>query len=121
MLHTISRSLQALGCCLLACWCLLAAEPQAKLDHSDYRTVETAVTKQVGKVRPGQAGQTGYLGVSLARDDHGQLVVEDVQPESPAAKAGVKKGDVVTRVGEHAVRTPEAFRGWLQTHPPGET
>src|SRR5207248_68860 len=34
-------------------------------------------------------------------------------------KAGVKVGDVITHVGEQAVHTPQAFREWLQTSPPG--
>src|SRR5262249_45606391 len=81
------------------------------------RTVDKAVT---AKISAGSAsGQTGYLGAAVQRDGKGRLVVEEVQPESPADKAGVKKGDVVTRVGDHPVRTPDAFREWVQTHGPG--
>jgi M6 family metalloprotease-like protein len=42
-----------------------------------------------------------------------------VQPELPAAKAGRKKGDVVNRVGEHAIGSSQAFREWLQAYSAG--
>src|SRR5205823_1562966 len=64
-------------------------------------------------------GQTGYLGVAVVRDVKGRLVVEDVSPDAPGAKAGLKAGDVITHVGDQAVNTPQAFREWLQTHTPG--
>jgi M6 family metalloprotease-like protein len=120
MNSTSSRLVAGLAC-LLGGWCLLAAEPpKPEPDLSAYRTVDKAVTKQIGSARTDRRGQTGYLGVSLVRDDRGRLVVEEVQPDSPAAGAGVKKGDAITRVGEQAVKAPEAFREWLQAHGPGD-
>jgi M6 family metalloprotease-like protein len=97
---------------------LCAAE---KIDLEGYRTVDKAVAAQVAPFQSGKAAQTGYLGVSVERDARGRLVVEELQPDSPAAKAGVKKGDLVARIGEQAVSTPQAFREWLQTHGPGES
>jgi M6 family metalloprotease-like protein len=111
--------------CFLAGWGLLAVAPAAQQktaappDLSAYRTVDKAVTAKVGPSRAGRGGQTGYLGVSVERDPRGRLVVEEVQPDSPAAKAGLKKGDVVTRVGDQPVRTAQVFREWVQTHGPG--
>jgi M6 family metalloprotease-like protein len=95
---------------------LLAAEP----DFKAYRTVDTAV-KAVPKPASGQVAQTGYLGVTVQRDSAGRLVVEDVQPESPAAKAGLKKGDFVLQIDGHAVTGPDVFRELLQTHGPDES
>jgi M6 family metalloprotease-like protein len=106
-----------LGAVAFVAWCLSAAE-SAKIDLSDYRTVDKAVT---AKITPSRSGQTGYLGVAAERDTQGRLVVEEVQADSPAAKAGLKKGDLVTRVGDHPVHTPQAFREWLQTYGAGDS
>jgi S1-C subfamily serine protease len=100
---------------------LRADETPPKPDLSGYRTVQDAATREVVSPRAGRAGQTGYLGVSLLRDDQGRLVVEEVQPESPAAKAGVEKGDVLTHVDGEAVKSPEKFRESLQMRGPGES
>jgi len=119
------RHLLALGC-VLAGWCHLAAEPIAAPkvilpDLSEYRTVEKAVAAPLIPTRPGVAGQTGYLGLAVERDGRGRLVVEEVQAESPADRAGLKKGDVIQRVGGQPVWTTQAFREWLQTRGPGES
>jgi len=119
MTCTVTRHLLTLVGVLTG-WYVLAAEPTPKLDLAEYRTVETAVAAQVRLAAAGAAGQTGYLGAAVQRDDRGRVVVEAVQPGSPAERAGLKKGDVVTRVGGQAVKTPDAFREWLQTHGPGE-
>jgi len=102
---------------LLLC-CLIAAEP-AVPDLAEYRNVEKAVTARITPSQAGKAGQTGYLGAAVLRDGMGRLIVEEVQPASPADKAGLKKGDVVSHAGEQVVNTPEAFREWVQAHGPG--
>src|SRR5438876_790981 len=62
----------------------------------EFRTVETAITTTINKaaVAP-TVGQAGYLGVTLASDQAGRLVVADVAVDSPAEKAGVRSGDVI--------------------------
>jgi M6 family metalloprotease-like protein len=100
-------------------WGLVLADPTP--DLSGYRGVGAAVTKAAAPARAGRGGQTGYLGVALRRDERGRLVVEEVQPDSPAVAAGVNKDDVVLRVAGQEVKTPEAFREWLQARGPGES
>jgi S1-C subfamily serine protease len=39
----------------------------------------------------------GYLGITFTKDSDG-LQVTDVKPEGPAAKAGVKEGDVIQKI-----------------------
>jgi M6 family metalloprotease-like protein len=97
-----------------------AAAPMGP-DLKDYRTVETAITTKVSATGPERAAKTGYFGVAVAQGQQGRVIVEDVQTDSPAAKAGVKKGDVIARIGDRAVASPEAFREWLQAYPAGET
>jgi M6 family metalloprotease-like protein len=108
----------------------VAAQPEqapprtaASLIPDGYRTVETAIKARVVVGAAARSELAGYLGISVKRDDKGRVVVEEVQrePESPAAKAGVTKGDVVTRVDDHFIRSPEDFREWIQTYGPDQT
>ncbi len=122
MPSSVSRTLA--GVCLLAVsgWSFLAAEPKPLSPPNlvDYRTVANAVTAKL-VAGSGRTGQTGYLGVAVIRDGEGQLVVEDVQIDSPAARAGIKRGDLVLRVGQRRVKTPDEFREFLQTHGAGDS
>jgi S1-C subfamily serine protease len=47
---------------------------------------------------------------SNAYDEEGCVLVADVEPGSPAAKAGVCKGMFISHVGNQRVTTPEEFR-----------
>ena len=99
----------------------LAEGPKSGPDLSGYRTVREASTREIIPPRAGQAGATGYLGVSLIRDDQGRLVVDEVQPGSPAAGVSVEKGDCLVQVDGESVKTPEAVRASLQRRSPGES
>lgn len=102
---------------LIAVAVALAAPP---IDLSDYRTVDTAQKATEKSGSAGAGGLTGYLGASVTRDNDGRLVVEAVQPDSPAAKAGLHSGDVLTHVGDQVVRSTDSFREWVQSHGPNE-
>lgn len=47
-----------------------------------------------------------FLGVVTAADKDGALI-EEVTAESPAAKAGLEKGDIITKVGDDKIITPD--------------
>lgn len=72
-------------------------------------------------------GPTSFLGISVERAEraggataHGALV-SGVLPASPADKAGLAAGDVITSLGGHAISSPiELVNTLLRTHP-GET
>src|SRR5687767_7545048 len=85
-----------------------------------YRTVETAIKARFTAGLTARPELAGYLGLSVRRDEKGQVIVEEIQPDSPAAKAGIQKGDLLTQVEEHPIRTPQAFREWMQTFGPGK-
>lgn len=92
------------------------------VDLSGYRTVETALKAEVKAPAAGsRAGRSGYLGISTVLEGKGRVTVEDVDTDSPAAKAGILPGDVVQKLGDREVRSPEALRDALQQRVPGET
>ena len=118
----MTRTVVALGGALVAGSTLFAfpglVRKAPPVDLCGYVTVVGAVTTPVAK-GSGQSGP-GYLGITVVADAKGRPVTDDVAASSPAAKAGIKKGDVFIRVGNEAVRTPVAFREWVQAHLPGE-
>jgi len=74
----------------------------------------------------------GYLGVNIATittqlaqerklgSTRGALVA-DVQPQSPAAKAGLVEGDVITAINGTEIRTGDALRNTVAMIRPGTT
>jgi M6 family metalloprotease-like protein len=116
---------------LLLGWGLLAlglAGAQEKTDKqapagpdlSGYRTVEQAVTTRISKASPATAGRSGYLGVHVNAGGGGKLVVAEVADDSPAAKAGLRPGDVLLKVGEQGIASADAMRDQLQLRAPGD-
>ncbi len=93
---------------------LRAADPPTKPDLSDYRTLKQAKTREVSAA-PGKTGQTGYLGVSLSRDGSGNLIVDEVQADSPAAKAGLRKNDRLTHLEGEPLKSAARLRETLQS------
>src|SRR4051794_4501523 len=64
-----------------------ATKSRAGPDLSESRTVEHAVTTRISKSVAAATGQAGYLGIHAAPDPRGKLLVTEVAPDSPAAKA----------------------------------
>jgi M6 family metalloprotease-like protein len=90
-------------------------------DLSEFKTVETALTTKLSKAATPQVSSPGYLGVAVAQEG-GKLVVGDVEENSPAAKAGVKTGDVILKFdGRTVANNPELFRGLVQAKVAGES
>ncbi|HBP20858.1 MAG TPA: hypothetical protein DEA08_24100 [Planctomycetes bacterium] len=71
--------------------------------------------------RAGQ-GQSAYVGLKVADTaDLGGLLVEAVQPKGPAAKAGVRKGDLLLSVNGKSVKSMAALQSALAGKKPGQT
>src|SRR5262245_51969584 len=69
-------------------------------DLSEFRTAETAVTTKVSLAGPSLSAKIpGYLGLHVTASAKGKVVVTDVEKGSPAAQAGLQKGDVVEKAG----------------------
>ncbi|HEX3147332.1 MAG TPA: M6 family metalloprotease domain-containing protein [Gemmataceae bacterium] len=88
----------------------------------DYRSVDKAIT---AKIQPSwtanTSGPAAHLGIHLQSDPMGKLVIDDVQADSPAEKAGVKHGDVLTRIDGKEVASVDAFKSVLHAKSPGNT
>lgn len=62
------------------------------------------------------------MGVVLTLDKElEQVTIEDVRPESPALKAGLKKGDIILSLDGHLVTTPDDVRIVLVDKKIGDT
>jgi serine protease Do len=87
-----------------------------------------AVIKAEGEggkfVRPwvGAAGETvtADIAKSLGLPRPGGVVVQELYPDGPAARAGVRPGDVILGVNGRPVEDPEGLRFRLATLPVGE-
>lgn len=63
---------------------------------------------------------TGWIGIAYSTSEDGdwsRVTVRQVMPESPAAAAGVRAGDVIVRVNGRVPRSAESFRASA----PGDT
>jgi putative serine protease PepD len=63
--------------------------------------------------------ERAYLGIQGAASPEG-VRVEEVQPGSPAAAAGIRDGDVVERLGGDPVRNMDDVSAILGAHAPGD-
>jgi S1-C subfamily serine protease len=63
-------------------------------------------------------GSPAFLGLGLSGSS---TRVDAVYPATPAARAGLRAGDTVTRVGSTRVRTATELRGAVQALAPGDT
>jgi RNA polymerase sigma factor (sigma-70 family) len=61
----------------------------------------------------------GYLGVMLSADDD-HVVIHEVFPDSPAAKAGVKEGDIVVEVAGKPATDPLEVAKQVKSTKPGD-
>src|SRR5262249_22056526 len=100
-----------------------AADPPipAVPDLSEYRTVDNAVTAKIKPIAAHAATQPGYLGISVAGDPGGKLVVAMVEVGSPAAKAGLRAGDTLVHVAGQIVANEEILQETLLAKSPGES
>jgi serine protease Do len=60
------------------------------------------------------------LGVSTEASDKGGVEVKDVTKESAAEKIGLKKGDIITKIGDDKIENPDDLSEAVQKHKPGE-
>ncbi|MBM7771704.1 putative serine protease PepD [Actinokineospora baliensis] len=70
-------------------------------------------------VKTGKATQT-VLGVSVRDADSGGALIADVTGGGPGEQAGVKSGDVVTKLDDRRIDTADALVAAVRSHAPGD-
>jgi len=71
-----------------------------------------AVTDQI--IKGGKVSHP-YLGISVGNAQNGGAQIQSVEPGSPAAKAGLQVGDVVTKVDNRTIAGQEDLVGAIQS------
>lgn len=59
------------------------------------------------------------LGVTTVKDDKG-AEIQTVTKESGAEKAGLKKGDIITKIGDKKIEEPDDLTAAIREHKPGD-
>ena len=87
---------------------------EAAVPHQDLllRSDAVAVLENLAAL-DGGGNDRGYLGIVMDVEG-GAMVVSQVMDGGPAAKAGLKAGDRITRIGDHKVRNQERLTAFLQ-------
>jgi len=63
---------------------------------------------------------SAFLGVSSRKAEKGGATVLEVTKGSPAEKAGIRKGDVITKVNESKIESPESLFETVHNFKPGD-
>jgi serine protease Do len=71
-------------------------------------------------VEPETATPRAYVGATGVNDAEGCRLIE-VEVDSPAARAGLKVGDIVLKVNGRDIKVSAAFRRWVSEATPGDT
>jgi putative serine protease PepD len=75
----------------------------------------------VSEILHGHTVAHAYLGVAVTDASGGGALVGSVRSGTPAAKAGLQKGDVITKLGGNAISSAAALESAVSTHRPGNT
>src|SRR5438093_11796958 len=70
---------------------------------------------------PALAQQAGWIGISIEEQKEGGAVVRTVEPNSPAAKAGLKEGDVIIQYNKEDVIGVQQLTRLVRETPVGRT
>ncbi|WP_291911690.1 PDZ domain-containing protein [Chitinophaga sp. CB10] len=71
---------------------------------------------EVFNIKPNKA----LLGVITEKEEAAGVTVKSVSPNSPAAKAGIKPGDVITRIDARKISEPKELYETIGTYDPGD-
>ncbi len=72
-----------------------------------------------GEIRETGKVSRPWLGVAIAENGKGQVVVENVDPESPAEMAKLKEGDIILAIDGKSISSSAAFVSEIRSGKPG--
>ena len=104
---------------------VIGVNAQIRSESGDNAGVGFAIPSDTVRSIAGQLISNGkavhaYLGVSLDGSASSARVA-DVRPGTPAAKANLRAGDVITAIGNTSVSSAEELTRAIDAHKPGET
>ncbi len=79
---------------------LLRAALEGMLSVLDDRHAEYFTAEEYKQIMESYSGTTSGIGVVVALDDEGQVVIVRVLEDTPAYIAGIMEGDIITEVGD---------------------
>ena len=105
---------------------VIGINDQIESDTNDNAGVGFAVPINASKnvastLISGGTVQHAYLGVLIGDSAGGGAKIRTVKSGTPAAKAGLKAGDVITKVDGKAVANSDALIAIVSSHSPGQT
>lgn len=86
-----------------------------------FATPSNLVVRVATRIIAGKPVLHSYAGVLLNSASDGGAEISAVRPNSPASKAGLERGDVITAVHHKAVRSTEQVIEIVEGHTPGQT
>jgi M6 family metalloprotease-like protein len=102
----------------------LADIPKVATELSGYKTVETAATAAIARAA-NQANNNEaspvYLGILTEPDARQDLIITDVDPDSPASRAGLQSGDLLKKADGQVIKDGERLREILRGKSAGGT
>src|SRR3954453_18485150 len=104
---------------------VIGVNAQIRSDSGDNAGIGFAIPSNTVKtvsqqLISGGTVQHAFLGVRVGDASGGGAELTNVQAGTPAAKAGLKAGDVVTAVDGHAVASAEELTAAIGSHKPGD-
>lgn len=74
----------------------------------------------VGQIKDKGKVERGWLGVGIGQDQEGRTVIGTVDEESPAGLAKLQPGDVVLKIGDRDVPSPDVLAAEIRKKKPGQ-
>lgn len=137
----MKRQLSTIGVALLALTSVTAEPPshpldprvQDRLTHpldprvidrqtvvpAEFRPLSQLVTTRISRSASVEQSQPAYLGLVL-QQQQGRLLVECIEPKSPAAQAGLQEGDILVSLDGAPVSGIEQFGNLIRSRSPGD-